>query len=79
MKNRLTLSSLKNSAMDFVRPALFVHLEIHDLVILQLLVKLCLGFSHLNGQGFKHNFLDFLNSLSIYTFLIGNQQLVLET
>ena len=56
-------TAFKNALLSFIRLEHSDTFGIHNPIGLQLLMRLRLGFSHLNGHKFRHNFRDFLNPL----------------
>ena len=56
-------NTFKNSLLSFIWPLRYDTSRIHIPTGLQLLTKLQMCLSHLNGHKFKHNFCDFLNPL----------------
>ena len=56
-------TAFKNALLSFIRPKHLDTFGIHNLIGMQMLTRLRLGFSHLNEHKFRHNFRDFLNPL----------------
>ena len=52
---------LQNALLSFIRPKHVDTFGIHNPIVMQLLTRLWLGFSHLNEHKFRHNFSNFLN------------------
>ena len=53
----------RKKLLTFIRPLGNGTYGIYDPLGVRLLNRLCLGFSHLRGHKFRHNFADTLNSL----------------
>ena len=53
----------RNALLKFIRPAQRKTFNINDSVVVKLLTRLHLGFSHLREHKFKHGFRDILNPL----------------
>ena len=56
-------TAVKNALLGFILPRHVDTFGIHNLIGMQLLTRLQLGFSYLNEHKFRHNFHDFLNAL----------------
>ena len=63
IKSLTSYTAFKNALLSFIRPKHVDTFGIHNPIALQLLTRLRLGFSHLNGHKLRHNFRDFLNPL----------------
>ena len=59
----LSYYSFRKAVLNFIRPIGNKIFNIHDQDVIKLLTRLRLGFSHLCGHKFRHNFEDTLNTL----------------
>ena len=53
------------SLLNFIRPSASKAYNINDTIGIKLITRLRLGFSHLRGHKFKHNFQDTLNPMKV--------------
>ena len=58
-------SVFRKALLDFIRPTANSTFGTTDVSGLNLLTRLCVGFSHLRERKFKHNFQDTLNTLIV--------------
>ena len=65
IRNSESISIFKGRLLSFIRPVPSNVYNIFDPIALKLLVRLRLGFSHLNEHRFRHNFQDFMNPLCL--------------
>ena len=63
VRNSETILTFKNRLSSFIRPVQNNIFNIFDPVGLKFLTFLQLGFSHLNGNGFRDNFQECMNPL----------------
>ena len=63
IKNMTSYTVFKNALLTFIRPKHVDTFGIHNPIGMRLLIRLRLGFSHVNEHRFWHNFCDFLNPL----------------
>ena len=64
IRNSESIPIFKSRLLSFIRPLESNVYNIFDPIGLKLLTRLRLGFSHLNGHRFRHNFQDCMNPLS---------------
>ena len=63
IRNSASYQQFRKSLLSFIKPTCSSLFSIHHPVGVKLLVRLSLGFSHLRGYKFRHNFHDTLNPL----------------
>ena len=62
-RNSESISIFKSRLLSFISPVQSKYHNIFDLTGLKFLIRLVLGFSHLNEHRFRHNFQDCMNLL----------------
>ena len=63
IRNSTSYQQFRKSLLSFIKPTCSSLFSIHHAVVVKLLIRLRLGFSHLRENKFRHNFHNTLNPL----------------